>query len=75
MTNKQKIKQAEKLIREVLISELEIENINDCSLLLIKDDVVNAIVNHWYVLRESEIFMNEQGVELDEFLNIEEYKY
>ena len=70
MTNQEKIKQADKLIREVLISEIEIINGNETSLKYMSNDVIDNIVEHWYCYRESEIFINENGVEIDEFLNI-----
>jgi hypothetical protein len=75
MTNQEKIKQADKLIREVLISEVEIINGNETSLKMMSKDIVDTIVNHWYLYREPEIFMSEDGEEIDEFLNVEEYRY
>ena len=75
MTNTEKIKQAEQLIREVLISENENENLNKCSLSFMSDDIVNTIVSKWYVFRESEVFLSSDGEEIDEYLRVEEYKY
>jgi hypothetical protein len=54
--------EAEKLLNE-----------NDSALHFIPDDVLNVLVNHWYTCREKSIFMNEQGVEVDEYLSIEDY--
>ena len=75
MTNEQKIKQAEQLIREVLIDEQKMNNGNDTSLKEMSKDVVDSIVNHWYCYREPKVFISEDGVEIDEFLNVEEYRY
>ena len=75
MTNEEKIKQAEQLIREVLISENENENLNKCSLGCMSDDIVDTIVNHWYVLRQPKIFISENGEEIDEILNTGDFKY
>lgn len=75
MTNEEKIKQAEQLIREVLISESEMINGNETSLKSMSKDILDAMVSHWYCYREKEIFMSEDGLEIDEFINIEEYRY
>mgnify|MGYP000860792518 FL=1 len=42
---------------------------------MMSKDIVDTIVNHWYLYREPEIFMSEDGEEIDEFLNVEEYRY
>jgi len=75
MTNEQKIKQAEQLIKEVLIDEQKMNNGNDTSLKEMSKDIVDSIVKHWYCYREPEIFISEGGLEIDEFLNVEEYEY
>jgi hypothetical protein len=72
MTNVEKIKRAEMLIREVLIDEQENFNGNDSALASIELDVLYHIVNHWYTVRESSIFQNEEGIEIDEYLCVEE---
>lgn len=50
-------------------------NGNDSSLRLLDDEVLNLLVDYWYNYKEPEIFMNEEGIEIDEFLNVEEYKF
>lgn len=50
-------------------------NGNDSSLRLLDDEVLNLLVDYWYNYKETEIFMNEEGIEIDEFLNVEEYKF
>jgi hypothetical protein len=50
-------------------------NENDSLLHLIDDDILNFLVNHWYTCREPQLFFNENGVEIDEYLNIEEYRF
>ena len=72
MTNVEKIKRAEILIREVLIDEQESFNGNDSSLNSMQNDVLWHLVNHWYTVRESCIFQNEEAIEIDEYLNVEE---
>ena len=75
MTNDEKIKKANELIKEVLINEIELDNVNDSSLLIIDDDVYKYLVNFWYTNLETEIFVTEDGeFEIDEYLNVEEIK-
>jgi hypothetical protein len=50
-------------------------NENDSLLHLIDDDILNFLVNHWYTCRERQLFFNENGVEIDEHLNVEEYTF
>ena len=73
MTNKEKILEANRLIKEVLLSEFEKENGNNNSLSFLDGITVEFIVEHWYIFREKEVFINDNGEEIDEFLNIEEY--
>jgi hypothetical protein len=50
-------------------------NGNDSSLKRLDDEVLEMLVDYWYNYKEKVIFINENGEEIDEFLNVEEYKF
>lgn len=52
-----------------------LEDENESVLCFLDDDILNFLVNYWYTCREKQIFQNEHGIEIDEYLNIEEYKF
>lgn len=58
-----------------MVENQTIINGNDSSLKRLDFDVLEKLVDYWYNYRESQIFMNEDGIEIDEFLNVNEYKY
>lgn len=74
MTNEEKIKKANELIKEVLLSEFNNTNFNKNSLKHLDQITAEHIVNYWYLAMEQEVFLNDNGEELDEFLCIEEIK-
>jgi hypothetical protein len=72
----EKGRKANELLKEIFGFEAENqENLNDSALQELEDAVINKIVDFWYLNRTPKIFMNDDGVEIDEFLNVEEYKF
>jgi hypothetical protein len=62
----------------IWLMQYERENLingNDSALKNLDTGVLDILVDYWYNFIEKEIFMNEQGIEIDEFLNVEEYKF
>lgn len=71
-----KLKQIELLLREVIKEEIKINNSNDSFIGQLSDEVIEYIVNHWYINRTKHIFYSDDmRMELDEYLNIEELKF
>jgi hypothetical protein len=65
-----------KTLKEIFKEENNnILNGNDSSLMRLDNEVLEMLVSYWYNFREKEIFTNKNGVEIDEFLNVEEYKF
>jgi hypothetical protein len=65
-----------KTLKEIFKEENnKILNGNDSSLMRLDNEVLEMLVSYWYNFREKEIFTNKNGVEIDEFLNVEEYKF
>ena len=72
----QEVNEINKTLKEVFRVENEtLINGNDSALKRLDFYVLEKLVDYWYNYREKTIFMNEEGVEIDEFLNVEEYKY
>jgi len=72
----EKGRKANELLKEIFGFEAENQdNSNDSALQELEDAVINKIVDFWYLNRTPKIFMNDDGVEIDEFLNVEEYKF
>jgi len=74
MTNEEKIKQANRLIKEVLVSEYDDKNLNDSSLKHLEQVVSEKIVNHWYLLINKEVFTNKDKKELNDYLETQNIK-
>jgi hypothetical protein len=74
MTIHNKIILAEKLIKDVLLSEID-NTPGNTYLNHFSNEIISFIVNHWYCHgRCADIFQNHNGIEIDEYLNVEEIK-
>ena len=73
MTNQEKIEEVNRLLMEV--ARCENENYNESSFRFLEISPVCLVVDWWYTHLEPKIFINEQGEEIDEYLNVEEYKF
>lgn len=72
----QEVLEINKTLKEVIRYEIEnLKNGNETSLMRLDDYVLEYLVDYWYTCREKQIFMNDQGIEIDEYLNVEEYKF
>lgn len=72
----QEVLEINKTLKEVFRYEIEnLKNGNESSLMRLEDYVLEYLVDYWYNYRETTIFTNEKGVEIDEYLNVEEYKF
>ena len=71
MTNIEKIRTANVLIKEVLTYESQ-RAIKNTALKKLSPEVVSQIVNYWYTQGLCpDIFSNEEGVEIDEYIEIQ----
>lgn len=72
----QKVLEINKTLKEVFRDEIKnLKNGNESALMRFDDYVLEYLVDYWYNYREKTVFANEQGIEIDEFLNVEEYKF
>ena len=72
----QEVLEINKTLKEIIRYEIEnLKNGNETSLMRLDDYVLEYLVDYWYNYREKTIFINEKGIEIDEYLNVEEYKF
>jgi len=72
----QEANEINKMFKEIFREEIKnVTNANESALIRIDDFVLEYLVDYWYTCRQSEIFLNNDGLEIDEFLNVEEYKF
>lgn len=50
-------------------------NGNDSSLKRLDDEVLEMLVDYWYKYKSSAIIKNKKGLELDELLEVHNYKF
>jgi hypothetical protein len=72
----QEVLEINKTLKEVFRDEIKnLKNGNESALMRLDDYVLEYLVDYWYNYREKTVFTNKQGIEIDEFLNVEEYKF
>jgi len=72
----QEVLEINKTLKEVFRSEEKLlENGNESSLMRLEDCVLEMLVNYWYNYRDKKVFTDENGIEIDEYLNVEEYQF
>jgi hypothetical protein len=76
MTNKEKIELVNRLLIEVKTDECNEENYNESSFRFLEHTPSCLVVDYWYNHLEPQIFVSEKtGLEIDEHLNVEEYRF
>ena len=75
MNNKDKIQLANKLLLEVIINNRNNDLEDDLGFDKLNNKVKTTIVKHWYLHSMSEVFINADGEEIDEFLDTTEMPF
>ena len=75
MNNKDKIQLANNLLLEVITNNRNNDLEDDLGFDKLNHKVKTTIVKHWYLYGMSEVFINADGEEIDEFLDTTEMPF